>query len=49
MFYAHISLDFILPNLVELYSGQIIIEDKSREKDECMSITNPSWPQEEGS
>lgn len=49
MFYAHISLDFILQSLVELYSRRIIIQDESRKKDECMSIANPSWPQEEGS
>lgn len=56
MFYAHISLDFILnfiilPSLVELYARQIMIQDESRKKDECMNIANPSWrwPQEEGS
>lgn len=41
MFYAHISLDFILPN-VELYNRRIVIQDESRKKDKRISVVNPS-------
>ncbi len=32
MFYAHISLDFILPSLAELYNRQIIIQDQDESR-----------------